>query len=231
MVATPIGNLEDITLRAVRILQEVDFIAAEDTRLSRRLLQHHDIDTPLTSYHDFSRPGVVARLVGRLQSGERGGLISDAGMPGISDPGYRLVAAVLDAGLTVTPIPGPSAHTAALVASGLPTDRFVFEGFLPRKKGRAGRFTRLTQNSATTVFYESPHRLLDALERLATLAPQRRLVIARELTKAHEEFQRGTVTELLEAQQNRSPRGEYVLLLEGHALFEKRNRQVDAAGD
>jgi 16S rRNA (cytidine1402-2'-O)-methyltransferase len=227
LVATPIGNLEDISLRAIRILREVDFIAAEDTRMSRRLLEQHDIDTPMTSYHDFSRTGVLSRLLGRLQSGECCALISDAGMPGISDPGYRLVTAAVEAGLTVAPIPGASAHTAALVASGLPTDRFLYEGFLPRKKGRSTRFTAMAQNSVTTVFYESPHRLMNALERLAELVPERRLVIARELTKAHEEFQRGSVAELLQEMQERTPRGEYVLVLEGTALYDKRQRRAE----
>jgi 16S rRNA (cytidine1402-2'-O)-methyltransferase len=148
-------------------------------------------------------------------------------MPGISDPGYRLVTAAVEAGLTVAPIPGPSAHTAALVASGLPTDRFLYEGFLPRKKGRNTRFLAMTQNSVTTVFYESPHRLMNALERLAELVPERRLVLARELTKAHEEFQRGSVAELLQEMQTRSPRGEYVLVLEGTAMYDKRQRRTE----
>jgi len=228
LVATPIGNLEDITLRALRVLREVDFIAAEDTRVSRRLLEHHGITTPLTSYHDFSRPTVLKALLQRMRSGERCALISDAGMPGISDPGYRLVEAALADGLQVLPIPGPSAHTAAVVASGLPTDRFSFEGFLPRKKGRRGRFELLVANEVTTIFYESPHRLLDALERLKELAPERRLVLARELTKLHEEFQRGTVAELYEQVRTGQPRGEYVIVLEGRARWEKRRRREQA---
>jgi len=219
IVGTPIGNLEDITFRAVRILQAVDAIAAEDTRHTGKLLHHFQITTPQVSYHEHNRITRTGELVERLQQGQAIALVSDAGMPGISDPGYELVKACVEAGLTVVPIPGCSAVVAALIASGLPSDRFVFEGFLPPKpKDRRAHLERLTSESRTLVFYEAPHRLRQTLQDLLILGSDREIVLARELTKLHEEFWRGTIAEAIDQYRDREPMGEFTLVLAGAEL-------------
>ena len=216
IVATPIGNLEDITLRALRILKEVDFIAAEDTRHSRVLLDHYAIRTPLVSYHEHNEKSQAPRLVERIKNGESLALVSDAGTPAISDPGYRLVAEALRAGILVTPIPGAAAVISALSASGLPTDRFVFEGFLPAKKGeRERRLESLCKESRTLVFYEAPHRLKDSLAEMRRILGNRDIAVARELTKIHEEFLRGTIDQVAETLAHREVKGEVTIIVHG----------------
>jgi len=215
LVATPIGNLEDITLRALRILrEEVDRIACEDTRHSRKLLDHYQIAKPLVSYHDHNEKERGTQLLDALRNGERIALISDAGTPLISDPGYRLAALAAAEGIPVIPIPGPSALVAALCASGLPTDSFVFGGFLPPKQGqRRKALETWSESTATLVFYEAPHRIVEALEDVDAVLGDRPVVLARELTKLHEEFHRGTPRELLAQLTPSKTRGEMVLLI------------------
>ena len=217
LVATPIGNLEDITARALRILREADLIAAEDTRVTRKLLAHFDIHTPLTSYHAHTSEGKSDLLVEKLKSGQTIALVSDAGTPAISDPGADLVAAAISEGIRVEPIPGASAVIAALIASGLPTGRFVFEGFLPRTKpDRRERLLAASRETRTVIFYEAPPRIREILaDLLKVCAPDRRLVAAREVTKKFEEFVRGTLTEVQAHFAIHDPRGEFVLILEG----------------
>jgi 16S rRNA (cytidine1402-2'-O)-methyltransferase len=219
VVATPIGNLEDITARALRILREVAVIAAEDTRHSRKLLNHYGIHTPLISCHEHNEQQRQEALVGRLLAGENLALISDAGTPAIADPGYRLVRACHGAGVTVVPIPGPSALLAALSAAGEPTDRFVFEGFLPaRAAAREAALQAVRDEPRTLVCYEAPHRLLAALGSIAVVwGADRPLVVARELTKLHEELFRGTVTQAREHFGAARVRGELVLILPPYA--------------
>ncbi|MDD1413405.1 16S rRNA (cytidine(1402)-2'-O)-methyltransferase [Dolichospermum sp. ST_con] len=218
IVATPIGNLEDMTFRAVRILQAVDMIAAEDTRHTGRLLQHFQVRTPQISYHEHNSHSRVPELLEHLQYGKAIALVSDAGMPGISDPGYELIKACIDDGITVVPIPGASAVITALSAAGLPTDRFIFDGFLPVKSQQRKQYLESLQGeSRTLVFYESPHRLRDTLADLGeVLGSDRQLVIARELTKLYEEFWRGTVGDAIADYTQREPQGEYTLLVAGN---------------
>ncbi len=198
IVATPIGNLEDITLRALRLLKEADCIAAEDTRHTKKLLNHFDIRTPLVSYHEHNERMATPALIERMLGGASIALVSDAGTPGVSDPGYRLTVAAVAAGITVTPIPGPSALIAALSAAALPADHFAFEGFLPEKRTqRRERLKALREEKRTLIFYEAPHRLTACLEDLQRILGEREIVIARELTKLHEEFLRGKVSELI----------------------------------
>jgi len=215
VVATPIGNLEDMTYRAVRVLREVDWIACEDTRESRKLLDHFEIKTPLVSYHDFNELERAKELADRLKAGESGALVSDAGMPLVSDPGYRLVRAAIEAGIDVRPIPGASATVTALAASGLPTDSFQFLGFLPAKSGqRANLLETLKGEKATLIFYEAPHRILDALADIERVMGPRPVVVAREMTKIHEEFLRGTAGQIWDQLRSRdSIRGEITLLV------------------
>ena len=215
LVSTPIGNLEDITLRALRILKEVSLVAAEDTRHSRKLFSHYGITTPLTSCHQHNEAGKGEQLLATLLEGRSVALISDAGTPGIADPGYRLLCRCLEAGIEVVPIPGPSAVITALSVSGLPTDRFAFEGFLPAKKqARLAQLAALQQESRTLVFYEAPHRLLATLKDMTEVCGESRLaVVARELTKMHEELFRGTLAEALERFSSARVRGEIVVLL------------------
>lgn len=214
LVATPIGNLEDITQRALNTLREVDLIAAEDTRHSKKLLNHYDIQTPLTSFHSHSSDKKTQELVEKLQAGQKIALISDAGTPGISDPAWALTQAALAAGIDLIPIPGPSAFLTALMGAGLPMDKFQYLGFIPAKKGRQTLFTSLLETSITTVLYESPHRLLKTLQQMQDiLGPDRHLVIARELTKMHETFHRGSTSELHEYFTQNKPKGEFVILV------------------
>lgn len=220
IVATPIGNLEDITLRALRILTHVEMIAAEDTRHTRKLLTHHGISRPLMSYHDHNKVHQAARILALLQEGQSVALVTDAGTPGIADPAYYLLQVLLPHAIPIVPIPGPTAAIAALSVAGLPTDRFVFEGFLPVKSGRRRqRLEALRDEPRTIVLYESPHRLLKLLQELVEhLGEERRLVIARELTKRFEEVLRGTTASLLQTFQGRSIRGEFTLIIAGRTL-------------
>lgn len=215
IVPTPIGNLEDITLRALRVLREVALIAAEDTRTTRVLLQHFEINTPLTSYHEHNKLTKLEAIFAALENGDVA-LVSDAGTPGISDPGYELIGAVIDQGGRVEPLPGASAILTALVGSGLPTDGFVYVGFLPRKdKARREFLTELQDERRTIIAYESPNRLLDTLRVVQATWGERPLCVARELTKIYEEFFRGTPQQALAHYTDHPPRGEIVLVLAG----------------
>jgi 16S rRNA (cytidine1402-2'-O)-methyltransferase len=215
LVATPIGNLEDITLRAVRVLKEADLIACEDTRQTRKLLDHYGIAKPTVSYHEHNEVERAAELTGKLLAGVRIALVSDAGMPLISDPGYRLVQSAIAAGIAVEPVPGPSAVLAALAASGLPANAFHFAGFLPLKPGRRrAALQELQHEQATLVFYEAPHRILETLEAIEETLGPRPVVVARELTKLHEEFLRGTPAEVRAALRARPAiKGEITVLV------------------
>jgi 16S rRNA (cytidine1402-2'-O)-methyltransferase len=215
VVATPIGNLEDITYRAVRVLGEADLIACEDTRQTRKLLEHYGIRKPTISYHEHNENERSEELAGRLRAGEVIALVSDAGMPLVSDPGYRLVRAALEAGIAVEPVPGASAALAALAASGLPTDSFHFGGFLPAKPGQRARVLEaLAEETATLIFYEAPHRIVEALETVEQVLGPRPVVVARELTKVHEEFVRGTASAVrAELAERDAVKGEITLLI------------------
>lgn len=215
MIGTPIGNLEDISYRAVKLLGEVDLIACEDTRQTHKLLDHFDIHTPLISYHEHNEAERAGQIASRLENGQSVALVSDAGTPLVSDPGYRLVTAAVEKGIPVVPIPGPSAALAALSASGLPTDAFRFSGFLPAKSGQRRRLLEsLRDDPATLVFYEAPHRILDALDDIAAALQKRPVVVARELTKIHEEFLRGTAAEIASVLRSRpAVKGEFTILI------------------
>jgi 16S rRNA (cytidine1402-2'-O)-methyltransferase len=215
VVSTPIGNLEDITYRAVRILKEADWIACEDTRTTRRLLDHYGIETRTISYHEHNETARAAELIERIEQGESGALVSDAGTPLLSDPGYRLVHAAAKTGVRIEPLPGASALLAALVVSGLPTDQFHFGGFLPPKQGQRQRLLEsLADEAATLIFYEAPHRILESLEDIGAVLGIREIVAARELTKMYEEVLRGTAAEIAAALATRdSIRGEFVILI------------------
>ncbi|HEX9788384.1 MAG TPA: 16S rRNA (cytidine(1402)-2'-O)-methyltransferase [Candidatus Binatia bacterium] len=239
IVATPIGNLEDITLRALRILKEVDVIAAEDTRHTHHLLKHYGIETALTSYHEHNERRKAQVLVERLRRGANIALVTDAGTPVISDPGYRLVTAAIDASIKVTPVPGASAVTAVVAASGLPPDRFAFEGFLPSsKRERRARLLALKDDTRTLVFYEAPHRIKESLSDLGEILGDRDVVLAREVTKLHEEFRRGSASELLAQLGNEEVRGEITLAVRGssaaaaisQATLENEIRRLRGAG-
>ncbi|MDD2534732.1 MAG: 16S rRNA (cytidine(1402)-2'-O)-methyltransferase [Eubacteriales bacterium] len=224
LIGTPIGNLGDLSHRVVDVLSRVDLIAAEDTRRTRQLLSYLGLHQPLTSYHEHNQDSKGPQLVEKLREGQTIALVSDAGMPCISDPGEGLVGLCIDANVPILVIPGPSAAVTALAGSGLESDRFAFEGFLPSdKKLRRERLAELNREPRTMVLYEAPHRLKKALQELATAGFQeRRLVLGRELTKKHEEFLRGTVQGLLEYYEQNDPRGEYVLVLEGRRAYLKR---------
>ena len=213
IVATPIGNLKDFTYRAVETLQNVQLIAAEDTRHSRKLLQHYKIGTQTISYFEHNRFTRIPKIIETLHMGSDVAIITDAGTPGVSDPAYKLVRAAIEEGLRVEAIPGSSALLAALVSSGLPTDRFLFEGFIPSKKGRKKRLESIQDDQATIVFFESPHRVVKTLKDIYEVLGDRPAVLARELTKLHEEIIRGTVSELLTYFTRKSPRGECVLMI------------------
>jgi len=216
IVPTPVGNMEDMTLRAVRTLKEADLVLAEDTRTSGVLLKHYDIKNHLVSHHKFNEHGTTAGIVERLKAGQTIALISDAGTPGISDPGFFLVREAVRAGVEVQTLPGATAFVPALVSSGLPCDRFVFEGFLPPKKGRQSRIEALREEERTMVFYESPYRTLKLLEQLKEVfGSERRVSVCREISKLHEESRRGTLEELVSHFSQTEPRGEIVVVVEG----------------
>ncbi len=230
VVATPLGNLEDITLRALRVLQEVDLIATEDTRRTRILLDHYQISKPLTSLYDHNEALKAPMLIRRLQEGLSIALVSDAGTPLISDPGYRLVQLAISQEITVIPIPGPSAVVAVLSVAGLPTDRFVFEGFLPKKPGkRRRRLEALSEEPRTLIFYESPRRVYEILGEMQALWGNRRVVVARELTKKFETILRGRITEVQAQLEKHPPQGEVTLAVEG-ATVEGRPPAAHALG-
>jgi len=214
IVATPIGNLEDITLRALRILKEVDLIVCEDTRHSKILLNKYEIEKPLLSYHSHSRISKINKIIEELKKGKDVALVSDAGTPGISDPGYAVVTAALEEGIEVSPVPGTSAFLTALMVSGFPINQFVYLGFLPVKKGRQTLFFNLKEEKRTVVFYESPYRILKTLGEIKEyLGENREIVLARELTKKFEEFKRGTVKEVYTEMETQKPKGEFVVIL------------------
>ena len=216
LVPTPIGNLEDITFRSVRILNEADLILAEDTRTSGKLLKHFDINTPMQSFHMHNEHKVLDKMIDKLKLGIKVALISDAGTPGISDPGFLLVRACVEEGIETECLPGATALIPALVQSGFPTDRFIFEGFLPPKKGRQTRLKLWSEETRTIVFYESPHKIVKTLSQLQEfVGGDRRLSVSRELSKKFEETVRGTVNELILHFTNKAPKGEFVIVLEG----------------
>lgn len=231
VVATPIGNLEDITYRAVRILKEVGWVACEDTRTTRRLLDHYGIRTQLISYHDHNENERTADLLARLQNNESGAIVSDAGTPLLSDPGYRIVHAAVEADIRVEALPGPSALLTALVVSGLPTDQFHFGGFLPHKQSQRTKLLEsLADEAATLIFYEAPHRILEALEDVTTVFRNRDVVAARELTKMHEEVLRGTADSIRATLAARdSVRGEFVLLIAKASAPEETDLPIEEA--
>jgi len=213
IVATPIGNLEDISFRAIRILKESSLIAAEDTRQTKKLLNHYNITTSTLSYYEHNRFTRIPQIVNHLNTGKDVAVVTDAGTPGISDPAYKLIRAAIETNARVEAIPGPSASITALVASGLPTDRFIFEGFLPHKKGRKGKLERLASIDATIIIYESPKRIQRTLKDILEYIGNRPAVIGRELTKMHEELIRGKVSELLSYFNQNTPRGEFVIMV------------------
>ncbi|MGC8802432.1 MAG: 16S rRNA (cytidine(1402)-2'-O)-methyltransferase [Bacteroidales bacterium] len=216
IVPTPIGNLDDITFRAIKVLQAVDFIIAEDTRTSGILLKHYQINKPLYAYHKFNEHQVVTRLIERIRGGESAALISDAGTPGISDPGFLLIREAIKLEVEVECLPGPTAFVPALIVSGLPCERFCFEGFLPQKKGRQKRLNALKEEERTMIFYESPMRVQKTLEQLAaSLGGQRRASLSREISKLHEQTLRGTLDELIEQTKHKNLKGEIVICVEG----------------
>jgi 16S rRNA (cytidine1402-2'-O)-methyltransferase len=216
LVSTPIGNLADLTHRAVEVLSDVDLILAEDTRKTRTLLKRYGIETNVRSFHDHNKERVTPSIIRSIKGGESAALVTDAGTPGISDPGYYLVRALLESGIEFTAIPGPSAVTQALVLSGLPTDRFTFYGYVPRKKGARSRvIEEAAGGTGTSIFFESPHRLLGTLEAIGSIMPEREIVVAREMTKLHEEVARGTASELLGRFSKGKVRGEVTLLIRG----------------
>ncbi len=228
IVPTPIGNLEDMTLRAIRILKEVDLILAEDTRTSGKLLKHFEIGTHMHSHHMHNEHKTVENLIARLKSGETIALISDAGTPAISDPGFLLTRACVENGITVECLPGATAFVPALVNSGLPNDKFVFEGFLPDKKGRQTRYLALAEETRTMIIYVSPHKLVKTLAEFITyFGEDRQICVSRELSKLHEENVRGTVREVLTHFENKPPKGEIVVVVGGKTTTKENKKQTD----
>lgn len=228
LVPTPVGNLEDITLRALRILKEADVVLAEDTRTSGILLKHYDIKTRLCSHHKFNEHQTAEAFAARMAAGEVMALISDAGTPAISDPGFMLVRACVERGVEVQCLPGATAFVPALVASGLPCERFTFEGFLPQKKGRATRLEQLKEEPRTMIFYESPYRVVKTLAQFAeTFGAERRVAACREISKLHEECVRGTMAEVLAYFEENEPRGEFVIVVEGLVREKKKSKNVE----
>lgn len=225
IVPTPVGNMEDMTLRAIRILKEADFVLAEDTRTSGILLKHFDIKARLMAHHKFNEHGTSAAIVERLRAGATAALVSDAGTPGISDPGFFLIREAVNAGVTVQCLPGATAFVPALVSSGLPCDRFCFEGFLPQKKGRASRLESLKDETRTMIFYESPYRVVKTLGQLALyFGGDRHVSVCREISKIHEESVRGTIEEVIAHFNDNAPRGEFVIILAGKDTKENKNK-------
>ncbi len=225
IVPTPVGNMEDMTLRAMRILKEADVVLAEDTRTSGILLKHYDINTHLISHHKFNEHGTTAGVVERLKAGQTVALISDAGTPGISDPGFFLAREAARAGITVQTLPGATACIPAIVSSGLPCDRFCFEGFLPQKKGRQTHLESLKEETRTMVFYESPYRLLKTLKQFAEVyGGDRQVSVAREISKVHEEHVRGTLDEVIAHFEETAPRGEIVIVLAGKEAVKNKKQ-------
>ena len=228
IVPTPIGNLEDMTLRAIRILKEVDLILAEDTRTSGKLLKHFEIGTHMHSHHMHNEHKTVENLIARLKSGETIALISDAGTPAISDPGFLLTRTCVENGITVECLPGATAFVPALVNSGLPNDKFVFEGFLPDKKGRQTRYLALAEETRTMILYVSPHKLVKTLAEFITyFGEDRQICVSRELSKLHEENVRGTVREVLTHFENKPPKGEIVVVVGGKTTTKENKKQTD----
>ena len=228
IVPTPIGNLEDMTLRAIRILKEVDLILAEDTRTSGKLLKHFEIGTHMHSHHMHNEHKTVENLIARLKSGETIALISDAGTPAISDPGFLLTRACVENGITVECLPGATAFVPALVNSGLPNDKFVFEGFLPDKKGRQTRYLALAEETRTMIMYVSPHKLVKTLAEFITyFGEDRQICVSRELSKLHEENVRGTVRDVLTHFENKPPKGEIVVVVGGKTTTKENKKQTD----
>ncbi|MEI6311863.1 MAG: 16S rRNA (cytidine(1402)-2'-O)-methyltransferase [Bacteroidota bacterium] len=216
LIPTPIGNLEDITLRALRLLKEVDIILAEDTRQTKKLLQHFEITKTVISHHMHNEHQTIERIVQQIAGGTKVALVSDAGTPGISDPGFLLTRACIEKGIEIVTLPGATAFVPALVSSGLPSDRFVFEGFLPQKKGRQTRINALIEENRTMIFYESPHRLVKALEQFAqAFGPDRKASVSREISKMFEEHKRGTLAELILHFTTTLPKGEIVICVKG----------------
>lgn len=237
LVPTPVGNLEDITYRALRVLREADLILAEDTRTSGNLLRHFEIRNAMISYHKFNEHQTVSGIVERLKRGENIAVVSDAGTPGISDPGFLVARAAVQAGIQVIALPGPTAFVPALVSSGLPCDRFAFEGFLPPKKGRMTRLESLQEETRTMIFYESPHRVVKTLAQFIEFyGAERQVAVCREISKVHEECVRGTLEEVLGHFQEVEPRGEFVIILAGAEVEKKkknknRNRKDEEEND
>ena len=216
MVPTPVGNLEDITTRALKVLREADLILAEDTRTSGNLLKHFDIKNAMLSYHKFNEHNTVESIVERLLSGQTIAVVSDAGTPGISDPGFLVAREAIRAGIEVITLPGATAFVPALVSSGLPCDRFCFEGFLPQKKGRQTRLQGLTEETRTMIFYESPYRVVKTLAQfIEVFGPERQVSVCREISKIHEESVRGSLQEVLQHFTEAEPRGEFVIVVAG----------------
>jgi len=216
VVSTPIGNLADISLRAIDILKTVDLIACEDTRQTAKILNHYKIKNKMTPYHDHNKEYKTSSLIDLIKNGNSIALVSDAGTPGISDPGFYLIREAIKNDINISPIPGPSALTAATVASGMEIDRFLFEGYLPRKKGRLKRLKELAAYKVTIVIFEGPHRVLKTLRDLRDTLGDRKAAIGRELTKVHEEFIRGNLSDLIANFSERKPKGEFVILIEGN---------------
>ncbi len=230
LVATPIGNLADITHRALQVLREVDLIACEDTRHTRKLLQHYGIDTKTVSYHEHNEQQRAQELIAQLQQGTNVAVVSDAGTPMINDPGFRVVQAAVASGITIVPVPGPSALLSALIVAGLPTDEFFFGGFLPARSGsRRARFEAMRSLGATLIFYEAPHRLAASLKDAYEILGEREAVVARELTKLHEEIKRGRLSELAQHYATVEPRGEIVLLIDRTVLDQPASEQPQKA--
>ncbi len=226
IVPTPVGNMEDMTLRAIRVLKEADTVLAEDTRTSGILLKHFGIKNRLMSHHKYNEHGTAATVVEWLKAGQTIALVSDAGTPGISDPGFFLAREAAQAGVTIQTLPGATACVPALVSSGLPCDRFCFEGFLPQKKGRNTRLRELEEETRTMVFYESPYRLLKTLTQFAEVfGAERQVSVAREISKIHEEHVRGTLQEAIEHFTRTTPRGEIVIVLAGNTTIKNKSKQ------
>ena len=224
LVSTPIGNLQDITLRALDILKNSDLILCEDTRHSRRLLEHYGITSPVSSYHDHNKEKVTPGIIRKLLTVESAALITDAGTPGISDPAFYLVREAIKHNIDVIPIPGPSAVTSALIVSGIATDKFCFEGYLPPKKGRKTRLAKLKEEERTIVIYESPHRIEKTLQDLLDMLGDRIVCVAREMTKLYEEFYRGRISEVRERVK---PKGEFTIVVEGLSAYKKRMKRTE----